>query len=244
MLMDIEAGRNDETTQNKKEKQPKPKKTNTQKRLIAGYITMYCFVAMAASSIPGLIAKNNYDKDIRELSDEQNAIYEEFMACDEFSDSFKAEFTKVSNDYANGLMSYEEFEEKIQYLNSYENARKVLDNSTSKLKIQVEDIDKQKQERADKYSSNIAVDLSLGCVIVGGAASFIASTSTMIYSLKESTEEKRKRKKDAHQGVSYYDSTTGKIRNTNGKEEDTYYDYTETLIPNPVKNNNEDSLTK
>lgn len=190
MLMDIETGRE----KIKKEKQPKPKKTNGQKRLIAGYIAMYCFTGAVVATLPGFIAKYGYNKDIRVLDNEQSAIYEQFMASEEFGDNFKAEFTKVSNDYANGLISYEEFDEKVKYLNSVKYAQEVLSSSNNSLKSQAEEIEQKKEERREEYSSNPVVNISLGGVIAGGTASIASATASMIYSLKENAEEKRKKK--------------------------------------------------
>lgn len=190
MLMDIETGR-EET---KKEKQPKPKKTNAQKRLIAGMIAMYCFTGAVVSTLPGFIVKYGYDKDIRVLDNEQNAIYEQFMASEEFSDSFKAEFTKISNDYANGLISYEEFEEKVKHLNSVKYAQEVLaSSSNTELKTQSEVIDQKKEERREEFNSNLVTKLSLGAVGIGTAACVGFTIASGAYSIKEDKEEKRKR---------------------------------------------------
>lgn len=226
----------------KENKQPKPKKTNGQKRLIAGMITMYCFVAMAASSIPGMIARTIYDKDIRELTDDQNAIYEKFMACNEFSETFKAEFTKVSNDYANGLISYEEFDKKVKHLNSVKYAQEVLASSNNtELKAQVEEIEQQKEERREEYNSNLVTNLSLGAVISGGTASFAAATATMVYSLKESAEEKRKKKANK---IKLQEYETGPVLID---KVTTYYvyDHKETKTLNTIEEeNNKDTLSK
>ncbi|MBQ7797894.1 MAG: hypothetical protein IJ371_02095 [Clostridia bacterium] len=190
MLMDIKTG-----SIEKKEKHSKPKKTNEQKRIIAAHIAMYCMSAALMSTFPGFIVKNNYDNDIRELDNKQNAIYEQFMTCEEFSDSFKAEFTKISDDYANGVISYEEFDEKVKHLNSVKYAQEVLASSNNtELKSQVEVIDKQKQARTEKYQSNPIVDAGLiGLVGIGSASigSMIAST---VYGVKDMAEESRKNK--------------------------------------------------
>ena len=241
MLMDVECNTPEEVEKIKKEKYPKPKKTNGQKRIIAGCIAMYCFLGACASMLPGFIARNVYDKDIRELDDKQTAIYEKFMASEEFSDTFKTEFTKASNDYANGLISYEEFDKKVKHLNSVKYAQEVLASSNNtELKSQVEEIEQQKEERSDKFGSSIAINLSLGGVIVGGTATMASATANMVYSLKEINEKKRKyaSNKIKHQevetgpvlidktscnenclGIRYYDSNTMTIRNTNGTVE-------------------------
>ena len=223
MLMDIECGRGPEET--KKEKQPKPKKTNTQKRLIAGMIATCCFGFAVISTLPGIIARNIYDKDIRELTDDQNAIYEKFMASDEFSNSFKAEFTKVSNDYANGLISYEEFDEKVNHLNSVKYAQEVLASSNNtELKAQVEEIEQQKEERREEYNSSVVPKLSASAVCAGVAATVGFTIASAVYTNKEYNEDKRKKKlltnKPGIVGIKYYDSNTMTIRNTNGKNEE------------------------
>ena len=190
MLMDIEAGRD-----NRKEKQPKQKKTNTQKRIISSRIVMFFLLATMVSVLPGAIARKIYSTDISKLDDKLNAIYEKFMASEEFSDSFKAEFTKISQDYANGLIDYEEFDKKIKHLNSVKYAQEVLANSNNtKLKTQVESINQQKQERTKKYGSNVAVNLSLGGVATGSVSLIASTIATMVYTIKECNEEERKKK--------------------------------------------------
>lgn len=178
-----------------KEKQPKPKKTNYQKRLIALQITMGCICAMLASGLPGMIAGKGYDRDISKLDKEQDAIYEQFMSSDEFSDSFKAEFTKISNDYANGVIDYEKFNKQVEYLNSVKYAQEVLKNSNnSELKTQVESIDKQKQERTDEFNSSLVTKASLTGVTICGAASFASIVAFGVYGAKEIGDDMRKKK--------------------------------------------------
>lgn len=206
-----------------KENQPRPKKTAGEKRIIAGQIAMYCFTGAVVATLPGMIARNIRDKDIRILDNEQNAIYEKFMACNEFSETFKAEFIKASNDYANGLMTYEEFDEKVKHLNSVKYAQEVLASSNNtELKAQVEKIEQQKEERREEYNSNLAPNLSLGAVSAGVAATVGFTIANAVYSIKEYNEDKRKKlltNKPGIVGIKYYDSNTMTIRNTNGKDE-------------------------
>ena len=177
----------------KKEKQPKQKKTAGQKRLIADSIAIYSFMAMLVSVIPGLFVKGFYDKDIKVLDDKKTEIYEQFMACEEFSDNFKEEFTKVSNDYTNGLISYEEFDEKVKHLNSIKYAQEVLESSNNtELKVQVETINNQKQDRTDKYSSNIVPKLTVGTMASSGALAISSIIASLGYTIKENNEKKRK----------------------------------------------------
>ena len=218
-----------------KEKQPNPKKTNTQKRLIAGQIAMYCITGAVVAMLPGFIAKYGYDKDIRVLDNEQTAIYEEFMASEEFSDSFKQEFTKTSNDYANGLISYEEFDERVKHLNSVKYAQEILaSSSNTELKVQAEEIDQKKEERREEYNSNLVTTLSLGTLGVGIAACVGFTIASGVYGIKEINEEKRK-------------CASNKIKHVLIDEKTTYYayDHKETKTPtNYEAESNEDTLTK
>ncbi len=223
MLMDIECGRGPEET--KKEKQPKQKKTNEQKRIIAAHIAMYCMCASLMSTLPGFIVRNNYDKDIRELDNKQNAIYEEFMACEEFSDIYKSEFTKASNDYTNGLITYEEFDEKVKHLNSVKYAQEVLASSNNEeLKIQAEDINTQKQERLEKYQANPIVNAGLVGLAGFGTATMGSIIASTIYGIKDINEKKRKR-------------TSNKIKHVLIDEKTTYYayDHKETKTSNTIE---------
>lgn len=180
---------------NKNEEQQKPKKTTEEKRIIATNIMIGCFAAMVLSSAPAMIMRSGCDKDIRVLDDKQNAIYEQFMACEEFSDSFKQEFTKVSNDYANGVITYEEFDKKVQHLNSIKYAKEVLESSNNtELKEKVEDIKQQKQERAEKFNSNVVANISTGATLTSATGVMGSLLAAMIYTGKEFKEDKRKKK--------------------------------------------------
>ena len=203
---------------NKNEEQPKPKKTTEEKRIIATNIMIGCFAAMVLSSAPTMIMRAGCDKDIRVLDDKQNAIYEQFMACEEFSDSFKQEFTKVSNDYANGIIDYEEFDKKVQHLNSIKYAKEVLESSNNtELKEKVEDIKQQKQARAEEFDSNVIKNISTGATLTSATGVMGSLLAAMIYTGKEFKEEKRKKKQTKNpniSGIKYYDSTSGTIRDT------------------------------
>jgi hypothetical protein len=95
-------------------------------------------LAMLISSTPAIVLRAGYNKDIAELNDNQSEIYKQFMDCEEFSDSFKAEFTKIADDYTNGMINYDEFEKKVEHLNSVKYSQEVLNNSTtSEFKAQI-----------------------------------------------------------------------------------------------------------
>ena len=173
-------------------KEKQPNNIYTQKRIMAGMVALYCIAGTFVSILPGKLARMIYDKDISELDNEQNAIYEQFMASEEFSDSFKAEFTKVTNDYTNGVISYEEFEEKVKYLNSVKYAQNVLASSKNEeLKAKVEVIDQKKEERSEKYNSNLVTKLSLGAMGVGTVASVGSTIASIVYTIKEDNEDKQ-----------------------------------------------------
>jgi len=217
---------------NNNDENKKTKKTNAQKRLIAGYIAMYCFMGALVSTLPGFIVADGYKKDIKELDNEQNAIYEQFMASEEFSDSFKQEFTKTSNDYANGLITYEEFDKKVKHLNSVEYAQKVLATSNNSLKAQAEVIDQKKEERREEYLSNPVVDISLGAMLAGTAASAGFIIASGVYGIKEINEQKRKR---ASNKIKHQEYETGDV--LIDKKVTTYYvyDHKETKTPNAIE---------
>ena len=226
----------------KENKQPKPKKTSGQKRLIASMIAMYCCAGAVLAVLPGMIARNFYDKDIRELNDEQTAIYEKFMESDEFGNSFKKEFTKISNDYANGLITYEEFDEKVKHLNSVKYAQEVLENSNNtRLKAQAEVIDQKKKDRLEKYQSNPVVNGGLIGLVGFGTATMSSIIASAVYSIKDINEEKRKRTSNK---IKFQDYETGPVLID---KTTTYYayDHKETKTSNNAEEkNSEDTLNK
>ena len=223
------------------ENQPKPKKTNTQKRIIAAQIAMYCFTGALVATLPGIIESNAYDKDIRLLDNEQTAIYEQFMASEEFSDSFKEEFTKLSNDYANGLIDYDEFDKKVKHLNSVEYAQEVLESSNNtEFKEQVEEIEQKKEERREEYNSSIAPNVSLGAMSIGVSASIGSMIATMVYGIKEDKERKRKY---ASNKIKHQEYETGPVLID---KKTTYYayDHKETKTANIIKKENNPSCNE
>ena len=141
---------------NKDEKQPKPKKTSAQKGLIASMIAAGCLVSIGASALPGLIVTNDYDKDMKDLDEQQSAIYQEFMSSSEFSKYTDEQIIQLVEDYSTAKISSIEFEIRLKKLFTLENAKQVLETSSNtELKQQVEDIEMQKKERSEKYDKSI-----------------------------------------------------------------------------------------
>ena len=182
MLRDIECNTAKETEKIKKDNQSKSKKTLWEKRYIASQIALWCIGATIACSVwaglSGASMSNaaDYDKEM---------IYKEFMASEEFSDSYKIEFTKISNDYARGLITFDEYEQKIKYLNSCKYSQKVLENSNNtELKAQLKDIDQKQQDFL------IVPQVALGASLACGIASASAAIASGVYSRKYKKENK------------------------------------------------------
>ena len=172
------------------EKQPKPKKTLWEKRIIAGRILLGSFFAMAISGVIGMVSTSIYDNDLADLEKEQNAIYEQFMASEEFSNSFKNEFTKMANDYTEGKINYDTFDEKIKYLQSVENAKAILENSNHELKDDAQAITDKIEDCKQEYQSNIIPDAALGIMSAGLISTMISGTAFMSYDFKTTYKSK------------------------------------------------------
>lgn len=171
-------------------KEKNPKRTLEEKRLIAERIAFGSFLAMAISISTGIINSGFYRSDINDLIKEQDVIYQEFMDTAEFDTHFKEEFTKISNDYTNGVISYDEFEAKLAYLNSVENAQNVLKSSNHELKAEVEELDEQIQARGEKYSSSV---IPIGSLAVTGTSmltGLISEGASRCYEYKKTAKNK------------------------------------------------------
>lgn len=172
----------------------KPKRTLEEKRLIAQRIALGSFLAMGISMSAGIINSGFYRNDINDLIKEQDVIYQEFMDTAEFTTHFKEGFTKISNDYTNGVISYNEFEAKLAYLNSIENAQNILKSSNHELKAEVEKLDKQIQARREKYTSSVVPIGSLAVTGTSMLTGLISGGASRCYEYK--TTAKSKNEKD------------------------------------------------
>ena len=178
---------------NKDEKQPKPKKTSAQKGLIASMIAAGCLVSIGASALPGLIVTNDYDKDMKDLDEQQSAIYQEFMSSSEFSKYTDEQIIQLVEDYSAAKISSIEFEIRLKKLFTLENAKQVLETSSNtELKQQVEDIEMQKKERTEKYDKSIIPELSVGGAIAFDAGALASAAASVVYNKKALWEERRK----------------------------------------------------
>lgn len=160
---------------NDKTKKKKPKKTREEKRLIAQRIAIGSILAMAISWGTGAINSTIYNNDIDNLINEQEVIYQEFMTSSEFTTHFKEGFTKISNDYTHGVITYDEFEARLAYLNSVKNAQNVLKTSNSGLKTEIKKLDEQMELRRKKYSSSVINNASVSILLTSMLSGLISS---------------------------------------------------------------------
>ena len=168
----------------------KSKKTLWEKRLIARRILIGSFFAMAISGVIGMVSTSIYENNLADLEKEQNAIYEQFMESDEFSDSFKKEFTKIANDYTEGKINYDTFDEKIKYLQSVENAKVILENSNHELKSDAQSITDKIEDCKQEYQSNIIPDVTLGVMSAGLISTMISGAAFISYDVKTTYKSK------------------------------------------------------
>ena len=178
---------------NKDEKQPKPKKTSAQKGLIASMIAAGCLASVITSAIPGLIVTNDYDRDIKDLDEQQSAIYQEFMGSGEFSKYTDEQIIQLVEDYSSSKINHIEFRARLKKLFTLESAKQVLETSNNtELKQQVEDIEAQKKERSEEYDKSIIPELSVGGAIAFDAGALASAAASVVYNKKALWEERRK----------------------------------------------------
>ena len=145
-------------------------------------IMITSFVSTFVCGTSLLMCGMAFDEDIAKLIREQDAIYEKFMESDEFSTHFKQEFSRLSKEYNNGTIDYEEYEKQVTYLQSIENAKQVLNNSSHELKSEVEKIDNKIITTKEKQESSAFAKASLIGTIGFGA---VGVASTIPYAVME-----------------------------------------------------------
>ena len=178
---------------NKNENKPKPKKTSSQKGLIASMIAAGCLASVVASASPGLIVTADYYRDMEDLDKQQIAIYQEFMNSSEFSKYTDEQIIQLIEDCDTTKINNIEFAARLKKLFALENAKQVLETSNNtELKQQVEDIEAQKKERSNEYDKSIVPELSAGSAIAFNTVALAAAASSVVYNKKALWDERRK----------------------------------------------------
>ncbi len=121
---------------------PNPK--HIKRRLIAQRVLGISAAAMLISAIPAIIVSQSVNNDVRDLKVEQNKIYETFESSAEFEAEFKHDFKALSNDYINGDITYDQFEEGLTQIKSQEYVKQVFTEKASEdMTAQIQQLDDQ-----------------------------------------------------------------------------------------------------
>ena len=121
---------------------PNPK--HIKRRLIAQRILAISAATMLISAIPIIITSNSINNDVRDLKIEQDKIYATFEDSAEFEAEFKQDFNALSNDYINGDINYDQFEEGLTQIKSQEYVKQVFaEKATDDMASQVQQLDDQ-----------------------------------------------------------------------------------------------------
>lgn len=188
MLMDIETGRENKP---KQEKPNKPKKTNYQKSIIAGNVILCTMIAYFIASTPLLVASNKYRNDLINFENEKEKVYEEFMKSEEFTESFKQDVIKLSEEYLNRKISYDQYAEKLEYLKTVANAQVVLHNSDSELNNIITEIDRKIEARKRKFEDSPQGEIATGLAATAATVVLGSAISYAVYSTKDAIEERK-----------------------------------------------------
>lgn len=179
-----------------KSMQEKPKKTNQQKSIIAAHVIMYTFIAYFLAASPLVISSNYYNKDLNKLENEKIKVYEEFMKSDSFSKQMKQDIINTAEEYANGVITYEEFEEKIKYFKSVANAQVILGNSNNELNETIAKIDKKIEARKQKFKDSPHGEITSTITATAVATMLGAVSAYVTYSIKDVLDDKKKKQKE------------------------------------------------
>lgn len=103
---------------------PNPK--HIKRRLIAQRVLAISAATMLISAIPQIAISQSINNDVRDLKIEQDKIYATFENSAEFEAEFKQDFKALSNDYINGDINYDQFEEGLTQIKSQEYVKQVF----------------------------------------------------------------------------------------------------------------------
>ena len=113
-----------------------------------------------------------------------------FMASDEFSEEFKQQFATVADDYVDGTINYEQFEQQLGYLQSKENAKMLLENYNSELKDDIISIDNEIQNRTNNKTYRTATNITIGAMLASTASLIGSGAAYQIYDFKTIFKDK------------------------------------------------------
>ena len=121
---------------------PNPK--YVKKRIIAQKVLGISLAVMLCSSFSSLAIGQSINNDVRDLKNEQDKIYEAFEDSAEFEAEFKQDFKALSNDYVNGIITYDQFEEGLTQIQSQEYIKQVFDQKANRdMTAQIQQLDDQ-----------------------------------------------------------------------------------------------------
>lgn len=165
--------------------QPKHKTSYAKKRLIAEAIFALSTIGLVSCAIGGVAYNKSIEDDINDLKATQTKIYETFKSTPEFDEKLKSEVKDISNAYIYGEINYDEFQSKLQQLNSEEFVKQEFDKQASEnLKNEISSIN----NKIDKTNSTSNVVLT-GFVPSFALSSMVSAVPCLIYDYK-STHKK------------------------------------------------------
>lgn len=179
-----------------KTKKTKDSKYYRDKSYIAEKIAMYSLISLSISIGCGLMSASTSSDVIHKLERDKNQVYQEFMETETFSEIFKQEFEKISTSYINREISFEEFDEKLKYLQTVEYAQQSLQNCNHSLNNKITNIDNEINAQKQKQDKNIITNLCFGAMIATGTTSMAGIASNLVCTTiaehKEKIEQKNK----------------------------------------------------
>ena len=163
---------------------------------IAGKVATTSFIAMLISAGMGLMVATHYQEKINDLDNSKQQVYQEFKETEDFNKIFRQEFEQISNAYIERKISFEEFEEKLKYIQSIEYAQQTLQNSNHKLNDDIAKLDNKAFELSDKSSKNIAYNIAMGSMLASSAPLAGGLIADLAYLNVAEREEKKKKEQE------------------------------------------------
>ena len=162
---------------------PNPK--HIKRRLIAERVLAISAATMIICAVPTIIMSNSLDKDVKNLKFEQDKIYSTFEDSAEFKKEFQQAFKSLSNDYINGEITYDQFEEGLTQIKSQEYVKHVFtEKANEDMTTQIQQLDDQITDLRQNSKRAKASDILLIPFIAGSAGAVASTIPWAIYDKK------------------------------------------------------------
>lgn len=149
------------------ENQQKPKMKTKTKRLIAQMVVgaiIALDVALVSAGWKSVDRDINYGKQLEDLNIKQTSVYASVKASEEFQQEYRNAYKIYTDAYTNNILTFDEYSNKLEYLNSNDFIKDTLIKIDTSTYAQVDEIEKDISAITEKKSANeySSIPLAIG----------------------------------------------------------------------------------